>query len=426
MRNLDEEQPPAQPPVARLRRLFSNPEALGIFVNAKQIYPSDKNHYWLSINNEIGLFQRENKEATLKCRILLDNYKLNLVTRGKSIFPLNDSLHLISTMQGILLINTRKLIESGLGGTTLPGFTKIEYTDDSGIHDLPISTKKISLPHDFKDLNVYVGTTIFTPNHQISYKLEGVSSDWSPWQREGKISLLQLPEGKYDLKIRKYVIKGPFPEITMNIEVRPPWYNSIWAYLGYLAIIWLIVQEGLRYYLKSLRKEEQETQKAEQQIEEQRLQQLKNEMLETELQNKNNELTLQTSALVKRNQSIQTLLEELEQQKEALGTRYPTKFYTRMRTLMEETLNDQADWLQFESYFSSAHQNFIERLRQQYSDLTTGDFRICCLLRMNLSTKEIASLMNISIRAVELRRYRLRKRMMLDGDTNLVDFLMNL
>jgi DNA-binding NarL/FixJ family response regulator len=149
-------------------------------------------------------------------------------------------------------------------------------------------------------------------------------------------------------------------------------------------------------------------------------------MLETELQNKNNELTLQTSALVKRNQSIQTLLEELEQQKEALGTRYPTKFYTRMRTLMEETLNDQADWLQFESYFSSAHQNFIERLRQQYSDLTTGDFRICCLLRMNLSTKEIASLMNISVRAVELRRYRLRKRMMLDGDTNLVDFLMNL
>ena len=131
-------------------------------------------------------------------------------------------------------------------------------------------------------------------------------------------------------------------------------------------------------------------------------------MLEAELQNKNNELTLQTTALVKRNQAIQSLLEELEKQKETLGERYPNKLYIRMKTLMEETLNNQADWVLFESYFNSTHQNFMDRLRQRYSDLTTGDLRICCLLRMNLSTKEIASLMNVSVRAIELRRYRLR------------------
>ena len=95
-----------------------------------------------------------------------------------------------------------------------------------------------------------------------------------------------------------------------------------------------------------------------------------------------------------------------------------------MKALMEETLNDQADWVLFESYFNSAHQNFMDRLRQQYVDITTGDLRICCLLRMNMSTKEIASLMNVSVRAIELRRYRLRKRLGLEGDTNLVDFLM--
>ena len=143
-------------------------------------------------------------------------------------------------------------------------------------------------------------------------------------------------------------------------------------------------------------------------------------MLEAELQNKNNELTLQTTALVKRNQAVQSLLEELEKQKETLGERYPNKLYIRMKTLMEETLNNQADWVLFESYFNST-----DRLRQRYSDLTTGDLRICCLLRMNLSTKEIASLMNVSVRAIELRRYRLRKRLELEGDTNLVDFLMN-
>ena len=205
------------------------------------------------------------------------------------------------------------------------------------------------------------------------------------------------------MKVRKYVIKGPYPELTLPIEVRPPWYNTVWAWLVYITLVWFLVQAVLRYNLKNLHKEEQEKAEAERQAEQQQMQVIKNRMLEAELQNKNNELTLQTTALVKRNQAIQSLLEELEKQKETLGERYPNKLYIRMKTLMEETLNNQADWVLFESYFNSTHQNFMDRLRQRYSDLTTGDLRICCLLRMNLSTKEIASLMNVSVRAIELR-----------------------
>ena len=147
-------------------------------------------------------------------------------------------------------------------------------------------------------------------------------------------------------------------------------------------------------------------------------------MLEAELKNKSNELTLQTTALVKRNEAIQSFLKELDEQKHTLGDRYPNKLYNRLRKLMEDGLNDQADWLQFESYFNSAHHNFMERLRQRYADITMGDLRLCCLLRMNLSTKEIASLLNVSVRAIEIRRYRLRKRLSLESDTNLVDFLL--
>lgn len=409
--------------------LFKNKDMLGIFANANEVYPAPDSLYWLTSENEAGLFHREGDAATLKCRVLFDNYKLNLVTHGRQIIPLNDSLDLVSSMQGTLLVNTRELITGSLGGLTMPRFMRIEYLDDDGIHFLIPDTQEVSLPHKFQEISVYVGTTVFTPNHQISYKLEGVSSDWSAWQKGGQITFLQLPGGNYNLKIRKYVTKGPFPEITLRIVVRPPWYNTVWAYLVYVILIWLAIQEGLRYYLRRLKKEEQDKQEekrqAEQQAEQQRLQQMKSEVLETELQNKINELTLQTTALVKRNQAIQTLLEELDKQKETLGDRYPNKLYQRLRSLMEDTLNDQADWVQFETYFNSAHQNFMDRLRQQYDDITTGDLRICCLLRMNLSTKEIASLMNVSIRAIELRRYRLRKRLALEGDTNLVDFLMN-
>lgn len=410
-----------------VQQLFSDTETLGVFANASYIYPAGDNHYWLSFGNEAGLFHLTDGTGTLKCRLLFDNYNMNLVTRGTRIIQLNESLVLISAMQGILMINLRELIDSNL---SIPGNIPLQiyglaYIDASGTHHLPISTKKISLPHDFREFTAYAGTTIFTSNHQISYKIEGVSSEWSPWQEDGKISFLQLPEGKYELKIRKYVIKGPFPELTLSINVLPPWYNTVWAWLGYIFLIGLIGHSILRYNLKNLHKEEQIKVETEKQAEQQRMQQQKSQMLEEELQKKNNELTLQTTALLKRNQTIQALLEELDKQKETMAERYPNKLYNKMKSLLEETLNDQADWVLFESYFNSAHQNFTERLRQQYDDITTGDLRICCLLRMNLSTKEIASLLNVSVRAIEIRRYRLRKRLGLEGDTNLIDFLMN-
>ncbi|MCD8267672.1 MAG: transcriptional regulator [Parabacteroides sp.] len=411
--------------ILQVSSIFNNSESLGNFADADQIYPIGNNMYWLCVDNEAGLFLNENGTGTLKCRVLLNNYSMNMVSRDRRLFALNDTLHLISAMQGILLIDIRDLIGSNLVAGTPLQISEIEYVDKHGTHNLPVNTEKITLPHNFQELTVYVGSTIFTPNHQISYMIEGVSSDWSPWQKDGKISFLQLPEGKYTLKVRKYVVRGPYLEVAPPIQVCPPWYNTVWAWIAYILLTGIIAKLGLDYHLRNLRKEEENRKEAERQAEEQRLQQMKSEMLEAELQIKNNELSLQTSALVKRNQAIQALLDELERQKETLGDRYPNKLYIRMKDLMEQSLNNQSDWLLFETYFNSAHQSFIERLRQQYSDITSGDLRICCLLRMNLSTKEIASLLNVSVRAIELRRYRLRKRLGLDGDTNLIDFLMS-
>lgn len=321
-------------------------------------------------------------------------------------------------------MNTQDVMKS-MTQLTMPTFRRISYTDNAGLHELPTDTASITLPHNFQEVNLSIGTTIFTPSHQICYRIEGVTSGWSEWQKSGKISFFQLPSGEYDLRVRKYVAKGIYPELMLHIDVRPPWYKTFYAYAIYLIVILFILRSGIRIYLRHLRKEE-EVRKAQRQREEERKEaQMKNEMLEAELRNKDTELMMQTTALVKRNQAVQTILEEFEKQKETLGDRYPNKLYTKLHALMEETMENKADWVLFESYFNSAHHNFLDRLRQQYSDLTTGDLRICCLLRMNLSTKEIASLMNVSVRAIELRRYRLRKRLGLEGETNLVDFLMN-
>ena len=404
--------------------LFTNLSSLQQFSRSEDLYARGDDHYWLTTQNEAGLFQLKGGEGILKCRILFTNYNMNLVSNDRRFIPLNDSLDIVSAMEGALLVNTRQLITGSLGGLTMPNFFRIQYIDKRGTHAIDPHTQAISLPHHFQELSVYVGTTVFTPNHQISYRLEGVSDEWSEWQNEGVIKFLQLPPGEYQLLVRKYVTRGPFPELRLKIEVRPAWYNTMWAYLLYALLLGVAMQVGLRVRLGNLKRKEQAKLEAERLEEQQRLQQLKSEMLEVELKNKSNELTLQTTALVKRNEAIQSFLKELDEQKSTLGDRYPNKLYNRLRKLMEDGLNDQADWLQFESYFNSAHHNFMERLRQRYADITTGDLRLCCLLRMNLSTKEIASLLNVSVRAIEIRRYRLRKRLMLESDTNLVDFLL--
>ncbi|MDD4590332.1 MAG: transcriptional regulator [Parabacteroides sp.] len=406
-----------------LSRIFTNANQLGLFSAAEHVYPAGDNLYWLTLENEIGLFQLSGGKGTLKCRLLLDDYNMNLVTNGPQIIQLNDTLTLVSVMQGAAMLNIRSLLNSNSSGRIPLKVYGLEFVDASGTHEISLDTKEISLPHDFQEFRVFVGTSVFTINHLISYKIEGVSSGWSAWQQSGKISFLQLPEGDYELKVRKYVSRGPFLELTLPISVRPPWYNTIWAWICYIGLIWLVSHCILKYNLHNLHKEEQQKKKIEEQNEQQQMQVMKSRMLEQELQNKNSELTLQTTALLKRNESIQALINELDKQKEALGERYPNKLYVRLKSMMEETLDAKADWKLFESYFNAAHQNFVERLRSQYTDITPGDLRICCLLKMNLSTKEIASLLNISIRAVELRRYRLRKRLMLEGDTNLTDFL---
>ncbi|MDR1556488.1 MAG: sigma-70 region 4 domain-containing protein [Tannerellaceae bacterium] len=387
----------------------------------ERAYPISARRYWLTGKNEALLVAEEANRMRISYRILFDNYNLNLVRKGKQIVSFNDSLHIVSTIQGVLLINTNLLPEA-LSNKGLPfRFTRIQYKDSKGVHALNPRSEKIYLPHDFHELTIYAGSSVFDPNSQISYKIADVSPDWSDWQNDGKITLLQLPEHEYKLSVRKHTGQGDFPEITMHIHVCPPWYKTFWAYLCYALLLGSLTGINTYSYLKKQKRKEAYLLS----VERQKMQQLKNEMLEAELENKKNELIKQTSIFTRKGMIMNTLLEELERQKKILGERYPSTLYIRMRSLMEKVLNDHGDWIAFEAYFNSAHQNFTERFRQQYADITTGDLRICCLLRMNLSTKEIASILNVSVRAVELRRYRLRKRIGLDSDTNLVDFLMN-
>jgi DNA-binding CsgD family transcriptional regulator len=90
----------------------------------------------------------------------------------------------------------------------------------------------------------------------------------------------------------------------------------------------------------------------------------------------------------------------------------------------EEKLNEE--WEQFSVHFNKVHSDFLIRLKEKYPTLKPHELKLCAYLRMNLSSKEIAQLRSISVRGVEISRYRLRKKFELPTETNLFQFLFDL
>jgi len=167
-----------------------------------------------------------------------------------------------------------------------------------------------------------------------------------------------------------------------------------------------------------------EKRKAEKEYSEKEIMKLQYDKLQGEISHKNMQLADSTLSIIRKNEVLIEIKTELEKQKEELGPRYPARYLQRLTTLIDKNISNDNDWEIFEALFDQAHENFFKRLKQSFPDLTQSDLKLCAYLKLNLSSKEIAPLLNISIRGVEIRRYRLRKRLSLTSDDNLVEYIM--
>ena len=147
------------------------------------------------------------------------------------------------------------------------------------------------------------------------------------------------------------------------------------------------------------------------------------EKLEAELTHKSKELASSTMLIINKNKVLQVLKDELTAQKEALGTQYPNKYYNKLVHIIDENIGSDNDWEVFQTNFDRIHEGFFRKLKATYPDLTANDLKLCAFLRLNLSTKDIAHLMNISVRGVEMGRYRVRKKLNISSEENLVEFM---
>ena len=149
---------------------------------------------------------------------------------------------------------------------------------------------------------------------------------------------------------------------------------------------------------------------------------LKNEQLSSDMDIKNRELAVSTMSLIKKNELLTLIKNDLKQS----STADTSKNIKSVISNITKNISEKDSWNVFKEAFDNADTDFLKKVKLAHPSLTPNDLRLCAYLRLNLSSKEIAPLLNISVRSVEIKRYRLRKKMELHHDQGLVEYILYL
>ena len=268
-------------------------------------------------------------------------------------------------------------------------------------------------------------------NIEYSYRLDGYEKNWSNWSTKTEKEYTNLSAGSYVFHVKAHDNLGnESDEVKYNFSIQSPWYKSIWAYIFYLIIIAL----GIRKYgawqkkkllrQKSIYEKKQRQMSVEHQLEmeqnEKEIIRLKNEKLEAEIMLKTKELVDTSMQLVERSDALSKVKEELQKLYKNTNENHDIK---KTIHLLNDIEKNSASWEKFAVHFDEINNNFLKNLKSHFPKLTNTDLKVCAYLQLNLASKEIAQLMNITVRGVEISRYRLRKKLGLTTDQSIAEFL---
>jgi hypothetical protein len=405
------------------------------FQTSTRIIPANANRYWFVNNNEIALFEIRFDKVNLLYRIIPEKYGLQLVEDYENIITLSDSTFLICLENGFSILNLNQL-DRLPENSQPPIISRVDlWKSPEKMIQVSVSSLKRPELKDVMDNVVFFFTAAGTTGKKQYYqfRLVGFENEWSNWTDSDKATYERLPHGSYDFQVRTLTAKGFLtPAAHFRLTIKPPWHFTYYAYTFYV-IVFLVLLLMIRiYYLRRkwkrrellMKQEQEEIKRLKEQAEKQVIA-LNNEKLQSELDHINIQLANNTMAIIEKNELLLEIREELHRQKEELGYRVPAKYYQKIDKLIEKGITSDHDWEIFEKLFDKAHHDFFQRLKNDYPEITTNDLRLCAYLRLNLTSKEIAPLLNITVRGVEERRYRIRKRLQLSSDQNLTEFILS-
>lgn len=406
-----------------LSQIFDNDE----YVTGKMIVDAS-NNLWFFTKNYIHYFTKGKLSIVLKRNsIPIPSSITNSMPGYENIAQIKSNTFLIGTTDGYYLLKNSlqksskyKVSITDVSSNTLDSKLANSSIIDEG--DFNYNQNNITLSFTIPEYDIYL-------NAEYQYILEGLNDKWSDWSSKSNIKFENLPSGDYIFKVRAKIANSLTDNVaTYAFTINKPWYANNFALIVYMVffgfLIFYVNKQYSMYHDKRHQKiivennlllelKELENQKE--------LMKIKNDQLSLDVDQKNKELAVSTMNLIKKTELLNIIKDDLNNSNNTESRSIKSIISTITKNVKEEDT-----WNIFKEAFDNADKDFIKNIKQLHSNLTPNDLRLCAYLRLNLSSKEIAPLINISVRSVEIKRYRLRKKMDLSHDQGLVEYILNI
>lgn len=422
----------------------------GIPAFSVKMYESPTKDYWCVSGAKIMTAFRNDR----------NKYEVDSV----SFFPLRNRL--VPGFENLSFLPDRKVLIGTEDGFSLVDQTRLAHPNAEfkiAIRNVYITSARDSLVRGFVPVDIHNGTPKFKSNQNsvrfefvgtefrseksmlYSYKLEDFESDWSQFSPVNTKEFTKLPHGTYTFRVRALnQYNSQIAETSFTFSISPPWYLTIAAFVAYAVLLLIALYVLLKYirYKSTLgaremearkeaeMKEQEKRFKADAKEKEKEIIALKNQKLQYELRHKSQDLASSTMNLIRKNEILLEINKNLDKISDELtvnSTEKPLliKRIKRMQDEIRVNIEHDNNWKKFQENFDLVYENYLKRLGEQFPALTVSDKKLCAYLKMDLSSKDIAPLLNMSYRSVEMSRYRLRKKLNLDREVNLTEFLQN-
>lgn len=400
-----------------------------------------QSNLWYTFDESLGVLMKENNHyknsivpfSNLTGNLVSNHLSVNTIDSKNIFIGLTDGLaHYDSSLLSAHATKPKAFIRS----FSFPGDTIV-------IGNNQTRTENIRIPYASNNVRFTFSSPTYEnlENVQFSYQLEPFDNEWSNWSVISFKEYTNLREGDYTMRVKvrnSYGIQSEPSAVTFTIS--PPWYRHFLAFMVYFVFLIIAIYfisdrikmkirknkyyetiEQRRLYLEKESRIRQEQYDLEKEIEK-----LKNDKLQIKILAKDKELVNNSLQVVKKNKILNGIIHKLKEiDVEALDD--STKFQvSKLNKSIVKEVNTDKSWKDLEKHIKNVHFEFLKRLKEKYPTISPRELDLSTYLLMNMSTKEIAEIMNISTGGVELARYRLRKKLGLNKKENLIGFLMSI
>lgn len=400
---------------------------------------------WFIHEKKLGVIDMTGKSPVI---INLPELNNKMLSGFEFIYPVNENNIFLGGEKGFFHINYEKYKQTAPRLQVQVRAVRIMSKTDSLIfggyfQDLndPQIQDPLKIPeidHDWKTIRFEFSSALFgyQSNIEYSFRLKGFDPNWSDWTIRSEKEYTNLPPGKYTFEVKvRNNLGNESLAANYTFKILPPWYQTLWAYILYFILLGsglylLFTWQQRKFNNQQLKYEEEQKRlqyihELEMNKTESELVAVRNEKLEAEINFKNSEVASSAMHLVKKGELLSKIKGELTQVMKASDNPQATTEIKKLIKALSEDDNMDKEWENFTKHFDKVHSDFVVGLKEKHPSITGNELKLCAYLRMNLSTKEIAQLMNISPRGVEISRYRLRKKLNIPTQTNLFDYLIN-